>query len=347
MSTFEEILSAALALPPGMRAMLADHLLTSLDGPDQKRIDALWAEEAERRMKEIRDGKVQTIDGEQVIRELRARVTSEQPNFNRVDPAVLLEITSYGKLYRSKHLGGYDSDLLLKDWWSALEFFFAHIYYQGRRDAISDKVRAAVIEVCSPLFSGNNGRENFNQLRAAQWQPLEGKLRKKIGKGYVGKGGDIRMTLSALSFIGCIPDLNIVAHSVGRIRTGQIESHYTELQYSSNHQGEGIYQLGPKITSLYLRDLVWLYELDDKINRGFWALLQPVDVHVRRVASLIGLVEASADDRKIRNAIVEACLENSLPPLMFNQGAWFLSVNNPEKLIALTTDRRNRERVHA
>ena len=50
MSTFEEILSAALALPPGTRAMLADHLLESLNGEDQKRIDALWAEEAERRI---------------------------------------------------------------------------------------------------------------------------------------------------------------------------------------------------------------------------------------------------------------------------------------------------------
>ena len=38
--------------------MLADHLLTSLDGSDQKRIDALWGEEAERRMREIDEGKV-------------------------------------------------------------------------------------------------------------------------------------------------------------------------------------------------------------------------------------------------------------------------------------------------
>ncbi len=70
---FEEILSAALSLPPGARAMLADHLLESLDAENQKRIDALWAEEAERRMQEIRDGKVQPIDGEQVMKELRAR----------------------------------------------------------------------------------------------------------------------------------------------------------------------------------------------------------------------------------------------------------------------------------
>lgn len=73
MGTFEEILKAALALPPGMRAMLADHLLTSLDGPDQKRIDALWAEEAERRIREIDEGKVETIDGELVMQRLRSR----------------------------------------------------------------------------------------------------------------------------------------------------------------------------------------------------------------------------------------------------------------------------------
>ena len=70
---FDDILSAALSLSPGARAMLADHLLGSLDDEAQKRIDAMWGEEAERRMQEIRDGKVHPIDGEEVMRELRAR----------------------------------------------------------------------------------------------------------------------------------------------------------------------------------------------------------------------------------------------------------------------------------
>jgi len=70
---FDEILSAALSLPPGARAMLAGHLLESLDRENQKRIDAIWAEEAEKRMQQIRAGEVQTIDGEQVMRELRER----------------------------------------------------------------------------------------------------------------------------------------------------------------------------------------------------------------------------------------------------------------------------------
>ena len=70
---FDEILSAALSLPLGARAMLADELLQSLDGPNQEQIDAAWAEEAERRMHEIEEGKVETIDGELVMQKLRSR----------------------------------------------------------------------------------------------------------------------------------------------------------------------------------------------------------------------------------------------------------------------------------
>jgi putative addiction module component (TIGR02574 family) len=72
-ANYDDIIKAALSLPPGARAMLADHLLESLDGEDQKRIDALWAEEAERRVKEVEDGVVTPIPGEEVMNSLRAR----------------------------------------------------------------------------------------------------------------------------------------------------------------------------------------------------------------------------------------------------------------------------------
>jgi putative addiction module component, TIGR02574 family len=73
LSSFEEILREALSLPPGARAILADHLLASLDGPNQKEIDAAWGEEAERRMREIEEGKVEPINGELVMQRLRSR----------------------------------------------------------------------------------------------------------------------------------------------------------------------------------------------------------------------------------------------------------------------------------
>ena len=72
-TTYEDIIGAALTLPPGTRAMLANHLLESLDVPDQPSIDEQWAAEAERRVQEIATGQVQTIPAETVFRELRAR----------------------------------------------------------------------------------------------------------------------------------------------------------------------------------------------------------------------------------------------------------------------------------
>jgi putative addiction module component (TIGR02574 family) len=77
LDSFEEILRAALLLSPNERAMLADHLLASLDAPNQEEIDAAWAEEAERRMREIDEGKVEAIDGELVMERLRARLKEE------------------------------------------------------------------------------------------------------------------------------------------------------------------------------------------------------------------------------------------------------------------------------
>ena len=72
-SGYDKLLRAALALAPAARAQLADQLLASLDGENQKEIDAAWGEEAERRIQEIKEGKVEPIDGESVMKELRSR----------------------------------------------------------------------------------------------------------------------------------------------------------------------------------------------------------------------------------------------------------------------------------
>ena len=64
---------AALALPPGLRAMLAEHLLKSLDATEQAGIDALWVDEVEKRVQAIEQGNVTLIPGEQVLRELHSR----------------------------------------------------------------------------------------------------------------------------------------------------------------------------------------------------------------------------------------------------------------------------------
>ena len=72
--TYDEIMRIALTLPPGSRAMLAEHLLESLDAPDQQAIDTVWAKEAEKRLQDIKDGRVKPISGPQVLRNLRDRL---------------------------------------------------------------------------------------------------------------------------------------------------------------------------------------------------------------------------------------------------------------------------------
>jgi putative addiction module component (TIGR02574 family) len=51
---------------------LIEKLLNSLH-PSQKEIDKLWVKEAERRVTEIKIGKVKTIPGDEVFKEIREK----------------------------------------------------------------------------------------------------------------------------------------------------------------------------------------------------------------------------------------------------------------------------------
>ena len=67
-----DIMERAEMLPIDLKLELVDRLLESIS-PSQKEIDELWKVEAERRVEEVRSGKVKTIPGEQVFEEIRNR----------------------------------------------------------------------------------------------------------------------------------------------------------------------------------------------------------------------------------------------------------------------------------
>jgi putative addiction module component (TIGR02574 family) len=69
-----ELMSAAESLPLELKTELIEKLLSSLN-PSQKEIDKLWAEEAEKRVEELRTGKVKAIPGEDVFREIREKLS--------------------------------------------------------------------------------------------------------------------------------------------------------------------------------------------------------------------------------------------------------------------------------
>lgn len=64
----------ALDLPIKERAKLAQRLLASLDDLSEPEAEKLWVIEADRRAKEIKDGKVKSVSAEELERRVQARL---------------------------------------------------------------------------------------------------------------------------------------------------------------------------------------------------------------------------------------------------------------------------------
>ena len=75
MSTDIETFEAkALALPVSQRALLAQHLLASLDELDEQENERLWLEEAQRRYHAYKTGILSSRDAFEAISDMRDRL---------------------------------------------------------------------------------------------------------------------------------------------------------------------------------------------------------------------------------------------------------------------------------
>ena len=234
-----------------------------------------------------------------------------------MNSAAVKAIIVYGERYRETFLRSrWTKDQLQDDWREAMKFFFDKAFYQGRSDEMSSRVHCAALEVLEPKFS------EWQRLpKAWDREELRKSLQAKIGKGKVGRGRDVEMVISSLEYVSKLPCSNIVAHSIQRIEAEEIDQHFYKLQKAKNEAG--IIQVGPKIASFYLRDVVSLFELEDKVSDDFQFTLQPIDTWVRKVAFYTGMVSEKANDRQIGQEIIDLCNKENCSPLQFNQGAWY------------------------
>lgn len=67
MSPIKEIISKALHLKPAEKSIVIEALMRSLDVPDPE-IEKIWAEEAEKRLKAYKSGKLKTISFEDMFK---------------------------------------------------------------------------------------------------------------------------------------------------------------------------------------------------------------------------------------------------------------------------------------
>lgn len=73
--SIKEIEAEIRKLPLKDRAALARWIVESLDELSEAEVDALWAEEAERRLDEMEQGLVAEIPAEEVLRRARAAIS--------------------------------------------------------------------------------------------------------------------------------------------------------------------------------------------------------------------------------------------------------------------------------
>lgn len=250
-----------------------------------------------------------------------------------IDKKILNKIDYLGNLYQEEYLKKYTSQLLEKDWWNGLSLFLNHSFYQGRRDEVSEQVEKAAMNILKNYFP----KQDISDIDKRDLENIKKELVQVIGKRKIGKARDIEMIIDILRFVKKLYQKNLTTHSLKIIKDnkekpGSIRRHYEELKT--------IRQIGDKIASFYLRDLVSIYKLDDYISNDDLRFLQPIDVWVRKVAFRIGII---SDDRllddKVRIAIVNICKLCGLSSLKFNQGAWYLGkksfdilLNNIEKI---------------
>ena len=68
-----ELEAELLQLPPNDRALLANHLLASLESEDDGDVEQAWLEEAERRYRAYREGKMGARPADEVLRDARVK----------------------------------------------------------------------------------------------------------------------------------------------------------------------------------------------------------------------------------------------------------------------------------
>lgn len=226
-------------------------------------------------------------------------------------------VASFSERYCRTYLGEpYSPDTLEKDWWSGLGLFLNHSFYQGRLDEVSERVEGAAMPVLKAYFATLAPA----QLPAADFVQLGRDLEAVIGKGKIGKRGDVKMLVSIFEFVSRLPETNLTRYSTAKIRESKLESHYYELQ--------DIWQIGPKVASFYLRDLVCIYDLDNSVKSNELIFLQPIDVWVRKVAHRFGIIaDENCPEDQVRSRIIETCAQAGVSAFKFNQGAWYIGKN--------------------
>jgi len=198
----------------------------------------------------------------------------------------------------------------------ALALFLSFYAYE-RQGSSPNYAPAAVDAVmrASELSPSVIWREYKQLLRGVNLNVANNPLSPE-GTEFVRKGGERKTWQpSIIEFAASAPDRrNLITWA-----REQLASERTRVAHSHLCQING---LGPKIASFFLRDVATTYVLEPDGDRH---LLQPVDVWVRRLASLTCGRGELPSDSACAQAVVESALAVGASPERVNQGMWYFA----------------------
>ncbi|MEJ5339450.1 MAG: hypothetical protein ACK42C_01495 [Aquificaceae bacterium] len=181
---------------------------------------------------------------------------------------VLFFFESLGERYAKVYLYNMDftDDKLSTDPYLAMEFFIRHSFYRGRRQELSSRYVNDVLRVLDEYELKNAPIESL----------LEDKFLSRIKEIKISKK-DIEHLESLFSELRKLKNegYNFYNYIRNLVKAGELEKVYKELK--------GIKEVGDKIASFILRDVILISQIRKNIDRKEVPYIFPVDTHVRKV----------------------------------------------------------------
>jgi len=248
-----------------------------------------------------------------------------------MDTKTLVEnIAKFHKNYKDEFLTDRikKKDDYLKNSKDALFFILSYSFYQGRRDKISSQFEGRAKETLNQYFSENGEVLTTSTSRITSKDELKEKYRElynKLKENKVNKEGDRLMVISLVNLIQSSSQKNILKFLIEKIKSNTMPEIYKTL--------DGIWSIGPKIASLILRDIVYIYELEKFLKKDDYHFLQPIDTWVHKISKNIGLINKDKIYKGEAKDITDKCFEFGVNPIYYNQGAWYIGAHSLQILL--------------